>query len=690
MDLKSPVTRHLIPWITTSVFIVMIGLALLQVFRLRSSLMVRAEDQMEDQLASAVANWEDRLHEMLSETLENALHIPNVEQAEKMQARLVEQRRYFQQLHLWTSPTGSVPSGKNQTNWSYPRTEGLELERWDDYHPCLARAKRVVTGAISERPTRLSRMEASCSKEKVYIQMHAMGVAGSLLLNSGDYGHALQVLNQTPKSSKRSGRTGSDPDVSPVRMLVNQFLRAQAMVLGPPDLRLEGADLLRVSIEQLNQMETPNARNVVTEIGDIQLALDQSEDLQKPNVMKRMLARTHRRVAAYDTVQKKLVPQAVSQARLQHHQFTHEVLSSDPFLLFYGWNEEGTRGAALQMTRDPLLKRLLSSNALSHAKGHLVVLNDQGKRVAGSSKAISPSVQVPLGRILPDHRIAIDEHSVQALAAQTNEEWRTPLVMLISVGFLGFVALFLQFRASQQQQMLLNRQRQFTTRVTHELKTPIAGIRLMAENLLSGTYTEAEDIRHCARSIVHESERLQTRIEEVLQLAQERKVPTPQPFDPEESVYAALDQWAPRMETEGVVLEADIALTPMVLGDSLAIRDAVSALLDNALKYRDPKKKVPRVWMSMRDDGRSVSIRVADNGLGVPEDMQEAIFEAFVRVEGPHRGLAGGHGLGLHQVAQIAHHHGGQVTCKTSDQGGALFELLLPAMDVTAEELSLG
>jgi signal transduction histidine kinase len=295
-----------------------------------------------------------------------------------------------------------------------------------------------------------------------------------------------------------------------------------------------------------------------------------------------------------------------------------------------------------------------------------------------------------LGRILPDHRIAIDEPSVQALAAPTRDEWLTPLLMVISVGILGFVALFLQFRASHQQRMLLNRQRQFTTRVTHELKTPIAGIRLMAENLLSGTYREAEDIRHCARSIVQESERLQARIEEVLQLAQERTVPSPQPFDPEESLYAALDQWAPRMEAEGVRLEADIALTPMVRGDTLAIRDAVSALLDNALKYRDSKKPVPRVWMSMRHDGHWVSIRVEDNGIGVPDDMQEAIFEAFVRVEGPHRGLAGGHGLGLHQVAQIVQHHRGQVTCKSSVHGGALFEVLLPAMDVTAEEGSLG
>ena len=690
MDPKSTATRHLIPWITTSVFIVMIGLALLQVLQLRNSLMSRAEDRIEDQLASAVNNWEERLQETLSETLANAFEIRDLDQARKTQSRLLEQRRFFQQLHLWSPPSNTISEIQGQALWSYPNLQGRGSEEWHDGKACVQRAKQLVRGKATDRAARIERMEAACQPEKPPVQRYAAGLAAAALLQENQPTLALQLLERADVVTAQSPNVEKSLRVPRTRVLINQFLRAWAMLLGPAERHSEGVDLLRASIDQLHDMEPPNAHSVWTRIDGIQAVINDAEAPDSNHSLKRTLAKTQRRIAAYDVVQQKLAPQPIEEVRGQPYQFTHETLSSDPFLLFYGWNSDGSRGAALQLMRDPLLKRLLSSNALAKARGHLVILNDQGQRVAGSSKVSAPTVHVPLGRILPDHRIAIGDQVLHALASESHREWTTPLVMVILLGFLGLIALFLQFRASQQQLALLNRQRQFTTRVTHELKTPIAGIRLMAENLMSGTYVEPEAIRTCARSIVQESERLQARIEEVLQTASERKVPSPEPFDPEEALYKALDHWAPRLQAEGVKLTADLELTPMVLGDALALRDAVSALLDNALKYRDRAQPVQQVWMSMHHDERWVVIRIADNGLGVPEHMHGSIFEAFVRVEGAHRGPAGGHGLGLHQVAEIVQHHRGRVTCRASEHGGALFEIQLPAMDVTAEEASRG
>ena len=72
-------------------------------------------------------------------------------------------------------------------------------------------------------------------------------------------------------------------------------------------------------------------------------------------------------------------------------------------------------------------------------------------------------------------------------------------------------------------------------------------------------------------------------------------------------------------------------------------------------------------------------VAVTDNGLGVPKAMRRKVFDRFVRVEGPHRGKAGGHGLGLHQVKEIVVAHKGSVACLESPGGGASFVLRLPA-----------
>jgi two-component system phosphate regulon sensor histidine kinase PhoR len=257
-----------------------------------------------------------------------------------------------------------------------------------------------------------------------------------------------------------------------------------------------------------------------------------------------------------------------------------------------------------------------------------------------------------------------------------DDQWMIPMVVILMCVVLGAVALAAQIRADRQQQQLLLRQREFTTRVTHELKTPLAGIRVMAENLESGVYANPAQQREVARSIVHEADRLASRVEEILAVGKARKLPEPEPFDPEEVVLEAIDLWGPRLEHGGVTLHADLHPTDPIVGDAAAARDAVGCLLDNALKYRREGGE-PQVWLTLQQDGTEVVIEVSDNGIGVPPSMREAIFERFVRVEGPNRGMAGGHGLGLAQVREAAEAHRGSVECLESTEGGARFVLRL-------------
>jgi signal transduction histidine kinase len=123
---------------------------------------------------------------------------------------------------------------------------------------------------------------------------------------------------------------------------------------------------------------------------------------------------------------------------------------------------------------------------------------------------------------------------------------------------------------------------------------------------------------------------------------------------------------------------ADLHPTDEVVGDMETLRDAISCLLDNALKYRR-EDRAAHVWMKLEQTGRWVVVSVTDDGLGVPKEMRKSVFNQFVRVEGDNRGKAGGHGLGLAQVAQIARAHGGVARCEEGVDGGARFSLRLPA-----------
>jgi signal transduction histidine kinase len=126
----------------------------------------------------------------------------------------------------------------------------------------------------------------------------------------------------------------------------------------------------------------------------------------------------------------------------------------------------------------------------------------------------------------------------------------------------------------------------------------------------------------------------------------------------------------------GATLEARIDETPEVEVDVELMQDAIGNLLDNALKYNRPgiaglcriRTGFTRRW---------VIIEVSDNGLGVPPDKRSLVFERFTRVEGPGRGKAGGHGLGLAFVADTATAHDGLVECVDGIDGGATFRIKL-------------
>jgi signal transduction histidine kinase len=274
----------------------------------------------------------------------------------------------------------------------------------------------------------------------------------------------------------------------------------------------------------------------------------------------------------------------------------------------------------------------------------------------------------------------VRESAVDAAVEKLSEQWVIPLAVIALCVGIGISALVAFDKAARQEYELLDRQRAFGTRVTHELKTPLAGIKVMAENIEAGHFRDDEHRRDMARRIVQETDQLTRRVDEVLAVAKQRSIPSPQPVDPEEILLIAIDEWGPRLQDAGVVLKAELAATDPILGDGNALKDAVACLLDNALKYRKEGREDNQVWLDLHQQGKSILVTITDNGIGVPRLMRKRIFDRFTRVEGPNRGSAGGHGLGLAQVKEIVTAHHGTVTCGDGVDGGAQFVIRLPAL----------
>jgi signal transduction histidine kinase len=215
--------------------------------------------------------------------------------------------------------------------------------------------------------------------------------------------------------------------------------------------------------------------------------------------------------------------------------------------------------------------------------------------------------------------------------------------------------------------------------VSHELKTPLTGIRLAVHLLIEeavGPLTPKQlELLLDARD---NTERLLTMINNLLDLARlEGGRPWLQmrPEAPDRLMSAAAEALRPRADEKGVVLvvEAPPGLPP-VAADADKLGHALHNLLDNALRYTDAGG---RVTLSARAADGAVTLSVADTGAGIPPEHLPHVFDRFFRVPG--QSQPGGSGLGLAIVREIVTAHGGSVTCDSGSGRGTRFDITLPA-----------
>jgi len=241
--------------------------------------------------------------------------------------------------------------------------------------------------------------------------------------------------------------------------------------------------------------------------------------------------------------------------------------------------------------------------------------------------------------------------------------------------------------------------RDFVANVSHELKTPVGAVQLLAEALLDATAMAAEtdapatdDIlqdlaaaRRFAERIQHESTRLGRLVSELLDLARLQggePLPEPSPVSVDRIIAEVIDRTGTPATAKG--LEVGFAGTRglTVYGSESQLVAAVANLAENAVNYSPDAQEgrpAPRVTITARGDEDWVEITVSDQGIGIePKDL-DRIFERFYRADRARSRATGGTGLGLAIVKHIATNHGGQVDVDSTVGVGSTFTLRLPA-----------
>ena len=319
------------------------------------------------------------------------------------------------------------------------------------------------------------------------------------------------------------------------------------------------------------------------------------------------------------------------------------------------------------------------------------VLDESGRIIYGPSlRSGGFTVAVPLPTTLYGWRVQVSPSASDELTARVRNRAMLELVMVVlscSVIILGVVTILL---AAERERRISTLKSEFVANVSHELKTPLALVRMFGEMLQSGRVRDDDKRRQYLDIIVSETERLSALIENVLDFARVERGRQAYEFavgDVGEAVSKAVTVYRHCAEREGIDLVLDVQeRLPRVPIDGRAIELAIINLIDNALKYA-PESGVVTVKASHEKGGQghAIVVRVVDQGPGVPAEDRERIFERFVRGKGSRETISGrpirGSGIGLALVKHIAESHGGHAWVDASGGSlarGASFALSIP------------
>jgi signal transduction histidine kinase len=249
---------------------------------------------------------------------------------------------------------------------------------------------------------------------------------------------------------------------------------------------------------------------------------------------------------------------------------------------------------------------------------------------------------------------------------------------LVSVVAVGFTVLM---RGVRREVALARRKEDFVAAVTHELKTPLTGIRMYADMLREGWVSTPAAAEGYADRIIEECGRLGNLVDQVLDLAAlERGVATLRAVrgDLGAAVKASVALMESKAAEAGTTLEVDVADgLPPVLFDEKLVRPLVLNLVDNAVKY-SARSETKHVKVSLVEDGAHLALRVSDQGVGIAPEVRRRLFEPFQRAGDELTRSAPGVGIGLALVRRYADAHRAKVVLESEPGRGTTVTVRFP------------
>jgi two-component system, OmpR family, sensor histidine kinase SenX3 len=219
--------------------------------------------------------------------------------------------------------------------------------------------------------------------------------------------------------------------------------------------------------------------------------------------------------------------------------------------------------------------------------------------------------------------------------------------------------------------------RDFVANVSHELKTPVGAIRLLAEAVHDAA-DDPEAVKRFSDRMLTESDRLSRLVQQVIELSRlqgDEPLEQPLPVDLDEVIKVAVDTSAIDADSKRISIVTGGVSHLQVLGSEEQVTAAVANLVANAVSYSEDDATV---LVSTKADEGMVEISVVDQGIGIPAVEIDRIFERFYRVDPARHRSTGGTGLGLSIVKHVAATHGGDVRVWSLEGQGSTFTLALP------------
>lgn len=248
-------------------------------------------------------------------------------------------------------------------------------------------------------------------------------------------------------------------------------------------------------------------------------------------------------------------------------------------------------------------------------------------------------------------------------------------VEVTAVGVDGLVVVVLRDLSAELSARAVRRD--FVANASHELKTPVAGIRSLAEGLAVTIDRDPQRARELVAQLVAESERLDRLVHDLLDLRrlEEPGVPERAPVDLVALIRDVVAELRPVAEEQQVTVDTELPDRAVVAGAADELRLVVANLVDNAIRYNRPGG---RVWVRLRRRDAGYELEVSDTGIGIPRTDLDRVFERFYRVEVARSRARGGTGLGLSLVKHAVERHGGTVQLDSLLGEGTTARVVLP------------